>query len=227
MKRITIGRNPGCDIVFDQNMISRNHALLNVYPSGKYEIINMGTNGTKVNGTLISNGQPYPVKRGDSVVFAGQCHLDWKQVPNPRKPLVVTCIIVGIVLALALVGGGIYLAVNHDWSSNSGSDDDGGYYADDPIEQTDSLSTSNDSTTVVVDDVDVPEELRPAEKLRRELETEKADKNKKSKGKGKGGKKTDKGDSKKTDKDSESTKSDSKSTQNNSTTTTDDGEWSR
>ncbi len=122
MKRITIGRNPNCDIVLDQNMVSRNHALLNIYPSGKYEIVNMGTNGTKVNGTLISNGQPYPVKRGDAVIFAGQCHLDWKQVPNPAKPWRLAIIISAAVIALGLLAWGTIWALNYDWGS--GCDED-------------------------------------------------------------------------------------------------------
>lgn len=118
MKRITIGRNPSCDIMFDQNMVSRNHALLNVYPSGKYEIVNMGSNGTTVNGVKISTGQPYPVKRGDTIVFAGQCALDWKEVPNPAGPWKIFGIVVGGAVVVGLLIWGILWAVNQDWSSD-------------------------------------------------------------------------------------------------------------
>lgn len=139
MKRITIGRNPNCDIVYAQNMVSRNHAILNIYPSGKYEIINMGTNGTKVNGTLIANGQPYPLKRGDAVVFAGQYPLDWQQVPDSGKPLRLALIIGGGVIALGLLAWGVIWAINHDWSSDEACPD--------LTEQVDETTEPTDSTT--------------------------------------------------------------------------------
>ena len=146
MKRITIGRNPNCDIVYAQNMVSRNHAIINIYPSGKYEIISMGTNGTKVNGTLITNGQPYPLKRGDAVVFAGQYPLDWHQVPNPAGPLRWGIIIAGGVIALGLLTWGVIWAVNHDWSSDCDDPD--------PTEQPEitvsDITEENDSTSTAV-----------------------------------------------------------------------------
>lgn len=141
MKRITIGRNPNCDIVLEDNMISRNHALLNIYPSGKYEIINMGTNGTKVNSTPISNGQPFPVKRGDSIVFAGQSALDWNLVPNPGKPLrIVLFVIAGIILLSALTVLSWWL-INRDWGSKCPDNE--------LIEIENSTAVDSTSTTVI------------------------------------------------------------------------------
>ena len=57
MKVLSIGRNPDCNIVCNDNMVSRRHALLKIYPNGKYEIISQGPNGTTVNGNL----KPYKI----------------------------------------------------------------------------------------------------------------------------------------------------------------------
>lgn len=101
MKIISIGRNPECDIVLSDPMISRRHAVIRVYPLGKLEIVSTGGNGTKVNGNQIIPNQPYPLKRGDSVTLANVANLDWKKVPDPMKPfkygglgLLALCIIV-------------------------------------------------------------------------------------------------------------------------------------
>ncbi len=118
MKRLTIGRNPNNDIVLDHNMVSRNHALLNVYSANKFEIVNMGANGTKVNGILIANGQPYPLKRGDAVIFAGQCQLDWDLVPKPRNIWLLIALIGGGTVMLALIIWLIIALINLDWTSS-------------------------------------------------------------------------------------------------------------
>lgn len=103
MKVISIGRNPSCDIVLNSNIISRQHAVLKIYPLGKYEIISIGSNGTKVNGNPIAPNQPYPVKRGDSITFAQSANLDWNLVPNPLKPYKIGVIIGGIVIVFLLI----------------------------------------------------------------------------------------------------------------------------
>lgn len=106
MKTLSIGRNQECDIYFDEPSVSRRHALLRIHPFGKYDIISNGTNGTKVNGNEIASNAPYPLKRGDSVVFASAARLDWDKVPNPLKPFKITiiCIISAICVALATWG---------------------------------------------------------------------------------------------------------------------------
>lgn len=38
MKVITIGRDPECNIVLDDNLISRRHAVLRLHGTGKIEI---------------------------------------------------------------------------------------------------------------------------------------------------------------------------------------------
>lgn len=113
MKRITIGRNPSCDIVIDNKMVSRNHALLNIYPSGKLEIVSMGTNGTKVKGHLISNGQRYPLRRGDDVTLAGCELLDWSLVPDPLKIWKIIGVSVAGAAILALIIWGIVALSGH------------------------------------------------------------------------------------------------------------------
>ena len=46
MKVITIGRDPECNIVLDDNLISRRHAVLRLHGTGKIEIIDYSSNGT-------------------------------------------------------------------------------------------------------------------------------------------------------------------------------------
>lgn len=106
MKVLSIGRNPDCNIVCNDNMVSRRHALLKIYPNGKYEIISQGPNGTTVNGNLIVPNQPYPVKRGDMVIFASHSKLDWRKVPDPLKPYKIGAIAFG---AVAIVIAAILL----------------------------------------------------------------------------------------------------------------------
>ena len=85
MKTVTIGRGEGCDIQIDHNKISRRHAILKVYTFGKMEIVDMGQNGTWVNGVKLRPGVPFPVKRKDVVNFAEVSQLNWSRVPNPMK----------------------------------------------------------------------------------------------------------------------------------------------
>ena len=50
MKVISIGRGEDCNIVLPENVISRRHAILKIHATGKMELIDMGQNGTFVNG---------------------------------------------------------------------------------------------------------------------------------------------------------------------------------
>ena len=98
MKSITIGRKDGCDIVIDDEMISRRHAILRIYTFGKIEIVDMSTNGTFVNGVKLRPNVPFPVSRKDVVNFANVHQLDWGLVPDPFKNyklgvLVIVCFI--------------------------------------------------------------------------------------------------------------------------------------
>lgn len=137
MKVISIGRNPDCNIVYDDNMVSRRHALLKIYPTGKYEIVSTGTNGTKVNGNQITPNQPYPVKRGDSVTFAHVAQLDWRMVPDPLKPYKIGAL--AVLAALAIVAICVFvppLFGDDSYDDNSGTGGSGTR-----TEQTDSTAT--------------------------------------------------------------------------------------
>ena len=85
MKTITIGRGDGADIIIDDEMISRRHAVLKIYIFGKMEIVDMGKNGTFVNGIKIKSNQPYPVTRKDVINIAEVTQLDWSQVPDNMR----------------------------------------------------------------------------------------------------------------------------------------------
>lgn len=113
MRTLHVGRNPGCDIVYDDLMVSRSHAFIRVYSTGKYEIINKGTNGTKVNGQLISSNVPYPTKRGDDILFANTSRLDWNRVPDPLKPYKLGLLIFGIVAVITAATIGIVKLVQN------------------------------------------------------------------------------------------------------------------
>ncbi len=105
MKVLSIGRENECDIVLKDStdVISRRHAVLNIYPSGKMTIIDQGHNGTYVNGIRISPNTPYPITRKDSISFAHVMPLDWSQVPNQRGRIVYTILGIFILLVVAAV----------------------------------------------------------------------------------------------------------------------------
>lgn len=85
MKTITIGRGDGCDILIDDDMISRRHAILKISAFGKMEIVDMGKNGTYVNGVRLRPNTPFPVNRKNIVNFANVHQLDWALIPDPTK----------------------------------------------------------------------------------------------------------------------------------------------
>lgn len=89
MKVITIGRGEDNQIVLEDNqdMISRQHATLRIYGTGKMEIISTGSNGTFVNGFRIKSNIPYKVTRKDVISFAHIRQLDWATIPDPFKPI--------------------------------------------------------------------------------------------------------------------------------------------
>ncbi len=85
MKIISIGRSETSDIVLDDSMISRRHAMLRIYATGKMEIIDLSQNGTFVNNVRIKPNVPVPVTRKDVISFAHAMQLDWGLVPNPLR----------------------------------------------------------------------------------------------------------------------------------------------
>jgi hypothetical protein len=65
-----LGRNPGSDLVFSNRTVSRSHARLNFGPEG-WILTDLGsTNGTRVNGWIVT--RPQVVRPGDRVSFGSQ-----------------------------------------------------------------------------------------------------------------------------------------------------------
>ena len=105
MKIITIGRGDGCTIQIDNEFISRQHAIIRVYPTGKMELIDKSSNGTSINGRPMKPNTPYRVRRKDVVTFAGQAQLVWSDVPDPLRPWKIAGICLLVILAIL---GGLY-----------------------------------------------------------------------------------------------------------------------
>lgn len=107
MKTITIGRGDGANIIIDNEVISRRHAILKISTFGKMEIVDMGRNGTYVNGIKLRPNVPFPVTRKDVVRFADQdspFKLDWSLVPdNSRFIKIVSSTIIGLLVVIFLV----------------------------------------------------------------------------------------------------------------------------
>ena len=80
MNTITIGRDNSCDIVINDQRVSRVHANLTRNGQG-YTIRDTSTNGTQVNGLNVHQREIY-LQYGDSVVFAGVFPLSWDKVNN-------------------------------------------------------------------------------------------------------------------------------------------------
>lgn len=107
MKTYSIGRNPECDICYDDPRVSRLHAMLRVYPTGKMEIISSGQNGTKINGLPITAEVPYKVSRKDIVTFAEARTLDWSQIPNPLRHMKIVLWALAGLMLLSLISLGV------------------------------------------------------------------------------------------------------------------------
>lgn len=109
MKAYSIGREAGCDIVIydSTDVVSRRHAVLNVYPNGKMFIVDQSRNGTYVNGIRVTPNVPVPVSRKDIVSFAHVVKLDWNQIPAANLWMKIAAWVVGILL-LAGIGFGVY-----------------------------------------------------------------------------------------------------------------------
>ena len=107
MKTITIGRGDGANIIIDNELISRRHAILKISTFGKMEIVDMGRNGTFVNGIKLRPNVPFPVTRKDIVRFADQdspFKLDWSLVPDNSKILKIAIVaIVGLLSIILLL----------------------------------------------------------------------------------------------------------------------------
>lgn len=110
MKKIlTIGRNPACDICIpdSSNVVSREHAVLEIGKGGKYYLIDKSRNGTYVNGIKMSANERIPVSRQDEISFAHVGTLDWSLVPKNNATAVWVVSAIAAVVVLGLAGWGI------------------------------------------------------------------------------------------------------------------------
>jgi pSer/pThr/pTyr-binding forkhead associated (FHA) protein len=109
-KVLTIGRDYSCDIQLNDStdVVSRNHAMIEIGFGGKYYIVDQSRNGTYVNGVRIASGQKVQVSRGDEVSFAHRAYLDWDIVPKDNTILY----IVLAIAALVVIGVGTVVTIN-------------------------------------------------------------------------------------------------------------------
>lgn len=123
MKRIlTIGRDSMCDIHINDNydIVSRNHATIEVARGDKYFITDTSSNGTYVNGIRIPAHQRFQVQRGDEVSLAHTAVLDWALVPKDNTMVIVA---VSVLAALVVVAAAIFSVVYFGGSKSTGADD--------------------------------------------------------------------------------------------------------
>ena len=160
MKAYSIGREAGCNIVINDStdVISRRHAILNVYSNGKMTITDQSHNGTYVNGIRISQNVPVPVTRKDNISFAHVARLDWNQVPGASGSSTWKIVLFSV-LGL-LVAGGIVAAIlllGGKGSSIPEPDNDAN------VAQVDSLKQDNDTIQGNVDEADKEKVAEEAE----------------------------------------------------------------
>jgi hypothetical protein len=65
-----VGRSRECDVVLADSNVSRRHAELRPGPQGQWVIADLGsTNGVRVNGADVAQGERRPLQAGDHVAF--------------------------------------------------------------------------------------------------------------------------------------------------------------
>lgn len=124
MKRVlTIGRDYSSDIHINDNtdIVSRNHATIEIGRFGKYYIVDQSRNGTYVNGIRIPSQQKYEVRRGEEVSLAHTAILDWSLVPKDRSFIYVLIGVVSVIVAVTAVVVGVLYFDNHNISNSQAS----------------------------------------------------------------------------------------------------------
>lgn len=163
MKIYTIGRGENNTIHVENEYVSRQHALLKVYPSGKMEIIDKSSNGTAINGRRLKPNVPYRVRRNDVVTFASQAHLDWREIQDPLKGYKIAAL---CILVVSVLTGGFF-AIRPLISGGSDDFGDGGTSPSQTVEQPcDTVKRTEDPVV----DVDAElKKMKEEEKRRREV----------------------------------------------------------
>lgn len=149
-KFLTIGRDSQCDIciVDKSDVVSRQHAILEIGGGGKYYITDKSRNGTYVNGIKIAANERVPVTRKDIISLAHIQELDWNQVPK-NNTLIYGIIAVGVLVVVAVV---LLLTLNPSNISNDFVGGTGGGTSN--VDQTEELipDTQENPTTNATDD---------------------------------------------------------------------------
>ncbi|MBQ0088554.1 MAG: FHA domain-containing protein [Prevotellaceae bacterium] len=116
----TIGRDANCSIVFQSDVVSRNHATLIQKKNGEIWIYNHSTNGISVNGHKVENQR---LNHGDVVMIANKFRLDWEKefrhIPADNKTVLSSKILWGVAsvcVLLILSTLGIYVFKHTDWT---------------------------------------------------------------------------------------------------------------
>ncbi len=122
-KFLTIGRDTQCDICINDStdVVSRNHAILEIGSNGKYFITDQSRNGTYVNGMRISPNEKVPVTRNDVVSLAHVRELDWSLVPKNNTVVLWAAIACGVVAVVAVVALLLHFGVFSGTDSNKGA----------------------------------------------------------------------------------------------------------
>lgn len=124
MKKIlTIGRDVQCDICINDStdVVSRNHAILEIGKNGKYFIIDQSRNGTYVNGMRISQNEKVPVTRKDVISLAHVRELDWSLVPKSGNPILwvgIAAAVVAVLVCVALLLSSVQFSGSKNGSLN-------------------------------------------------------------------------------------------------------------
>lgn len=174
MKKIlTIGRGTQCDICINDStdVLSRNHAILEIKSNNKYFIIDQSRNGTYVNGMRITPNEKVPITRDDVISFAHIRELDWSLVPKNNNLSLWLGLAAAVVLVLLIVVLLLFYNKSTDDNLNllgkgalyeqteNGSD---GVLNPNPIDETDSSTTEDDKANAT--DSNQPEKQAPKKK---------------------------------------------------------------
>lgn len=89
MKKITFGRSKDCDIIFNDQTVTRNHGYLLIDNNKVYLIDDNSRNGTFVNGKQIKG--KVQLSTGDEVLLAKKFRLNWKQYVNIDNDETILC----------------------------------------------------------------------------------------------------------------------------------------
>lgn len=121
--KVTIGREPTCDISIHHQSVSSRHAEVRRTVRGDYEIRDLNSsNGTKVNGIPIS--EPFKLDSGDAVTlghvtmrYCGpgdfwSLNFGINDAPKQSNPYYVMLMGAGILVVLMIVGALLYKTVN-------------------------------------------------------------------------------------------------------------------